>query len=242
VLVPLPTLLTRAEEGSYALGYFEAWDSYSLEAVIEAAEAERAPVILGFGCTMVDQAWLDAGGIRTLGCIGRSMAERTRMPVALLLNEARTYEEALEGIEAGFNAVMLDTSRWPWEEALAAVSRLVRVAHARGVAVEGELGCLPDAIDGGIDQTAAHLTDPDRAYTFVSQTGVDCLAVAVGNVHLLLDAVAPVDMALLEAIQDRVIDELLALGLRFERCDTVAQHFKDGHRFGVYKPQRAKTS
>ncbi len=204
MLVPLPTLLAKGREGGYAIGYFEAWDSYSLEAVVEAAEAERAPVILGFGCMMVDQAWLEHGGIRTLGCAGRSVAERTPMPVSLLLNEAHTYGEALEGIEAGFNAVMLDTSAWSWEEAVAQVARLVHVAHARGVAVEAELGHLPDAMDGVIDWTASQFTDPDRASAFVRQTGVDCLAIAIGNVHLLLDGVAPVDMSLLAAIHDRV--------------------------------------
>ena len=63
IIVPLPYLLAKAQEGGYALGYFEAWDSYSLEAVIEAAETENAPVILGFGCMMVSEPWLDAGGI-----------------------------------------------------------------------------------------------------------------------------------------------------------------------------------
>ena len=65
MIVPLPYLLAKAQEGGYALGYFEAWDSYSLEAVIEAAETENAPVILGFGCMMVSETWLDAGGIET---------------------------------------------------------------------------------------------------------------------------------------------------------------------------------
>ena len=71
-LVPLTELLAGAVAGRYAVGYFEAWDGYSLEAVLEAAEAERAPVILGFGCLLVDQGWLDAGGIETLGALGRA--------------------------------------------------------------------------------------------------------------------------------------------------------------------------
>lgn len=204
MLVSLSTLLASARQGAYAIGYFEAWDSYSLEAVVEAAEAENAPVILGFGCMMAESAWLDSGGIGTLGCMGRAMAARTRVPVSLLLNEAHTYEETLAGIEAGFNAVMLDTSGWPWDQALEQVARLVDVAHARGVAVEAELGRLPDAVAGGIDDRAAALTDPDRAATFVERTGVDCLAVSIGNVHLLLDGVAPVDMARLAAIHARV--------------------------------------
>jgi ketose-bisphosphate aldolase len=210
MIVPLPTLLADASEGGYAVGYFEAWDSYSLEAVVEAAEAEQAPVILGFGCMMVDRTWLDNGGIGLLGCIGRSAAARARIPVSLLLNETHTYEEALEGIEAGFNAVMLDTSAWPWDDAVESVSRLVQVAHGRGVAVEAELGHLPVAadhrhvVDGAIDDTAAELTDPARAATFVHKTGVDCLAVSIGNVHLLLDGLAPVDLALVAAIHQSV--------------------------------------
>ena len=101
MLVPLPHLLAQARAGGYALGYFEAWDSYSLEAVIEAAEAEQAPVILGFGCMMVSEAWLDAGGIEWLGSLGHTLAERTRVPAAFLLNEAHTYEECLTGDAGG---------------------------------------------------------------------------------------------------------------------------------------------
>ena len=106
-LVPLTELLADAVAGRYAVGYFEAWDGASLEAVLEAAEAERAPVILGFGCLLVDQGWLDAGGIETLGALGRSTADRSQVPVSLLLNEAHTPEHALRGADAGFNAVML---------------------------------------------------------------------------------------------------------------------------------------
>ena len=155
-LVPLTGLLADALAGGYAVGYFEAWDGYSLEAVLEAAEAERAPVILGFGCLLVDQGWLDAGGIETLACLGRGAAERSRVPVSLLLNEAHTLEHALRGVEAGFNAVMLCSSE------VETVSRLVREAHGRGVAVEGELGALPDAVGDEIDASRASLTDPER--------------------------------------------------------------------------------
>ena len=193
-LVPLPTLLAGALEGGYAVGYFEAWDGYSLEATVDAAEAEQAPVIVGFGCLMVDRAWLDAGGIETLGCLGRAAAERAGVPVSFLLNEAHTFEQAVRGIDAGFNAVMMDTSGWPPAEAATSVARLVGVAHARGVAVEAELGRLPTAVGGRIDDSAASLTDPDEAAAFARATGVDCLAVSVGNVHLLTGRSAPVDL------------------------------------------------
>jgi ketose-bisphosphate aldolase len=200
MIVPLPYLLAKAQEGEYALGYFEAWDSYSFEAVIEAAEAENAPVILGFGCMMVSETWLDDGGIEILGNIGITLAERTHLPVALLLNEAHTYQQCLAGIQAGFNAVMLDTSTWRVESAIEQVRELVRVARAQYVAVEAELGHLPDATDQGIDASLASLTDPEEAAFFVERTGIDCLAVSIGNVHLLTHGPAYIDLTRLAAI------------------------------------------
>jgi fructose-bisphosphate aldolase class II len=184
------------------VGYFEAWDSYSLEAVIEAAEEEHAPVILGFGCMMISQTWLDAGGIRWLGSLGHTLAEQARVPAAFLLNEAHTYQECLTGIEAGFNAVMVDTSTWPVRQSLELTRELVLVSHEQGVAVEAELGHLPDATLTGIDSSLAALTDPEEAGLFVEQTGVDCLAVSVGNVHLLTQGLASVDLPRLKAIHE----------------------------------------
>jgi fructose/tagatose bisphosphate aldolase len=206
-LTSLVQLLTDARAGGYAVGYFEAWDSYSLEAVVEAAEAERAPVVLGFGCLLVDQPWLDDGGIETLGCLGRGVAERTTVPVSLLLNEAHTLEHGLRGIAAGFNALMLCTSDTE------IVAQLVGAAHERGVSVEGELGTLPDAFpDGEIDPSRAELTDPEAAAAFVAATGVDCLAVSFGNVHTLEGGLAPADLDHLEAIRQRVDVPLVVHG------------------------------
>ena len=212
MIVPLSYLFAKAREGGYALGYFEAWDSYSLEAVVEAAEAENSPVILGFGCAMVSESWLDMGGIESLGNFGRVIAERTRVPVAFLLNEAHTYEECLMGMRAGFNTVMLDTSTWPTARARQWISELVRVAHAREVAVEAELGHLPDATEDGIDASAATLTDPAEAAAFVAETGIDCLAVSIGNVHLLTRDKATIDLARLQAIHERVSIPLVIHG------------------------------
>jgi len=189
-LAPLPDLLAGARAGGYALGYFEAWDSYSLEAVAEAAEAERAPVILGFGCLLVDQDWLDGGGIEGFAALGRAVAERTTVPAALLLNETHTVEHALRGLDAGFNAVMVHGA------SAAAVAALAGEAHARGAAVEGELGELPDGTSG----VTAVLTDPDEAAAYVVETGVDCLAPSFGNVHVFEGRAEGVDLDRLEAI------------------------------------------
>jgi fructose/tagatose bisphosphate aldolase len=210
-LVPMPDLLADARAGGYAVGYFEAWDLASLEAVLEAAEAERAPVVLGFGCLLVDRVWLDDRGIEVLGGLGRAVAERARVPTCLLLNEAHTVVQAIRGLDAGFTAVMLHTSG-ALDESVDDVGSLVAAAHARGAAVEGELGALPEARGGEIVLTGSALTDPDEAAAFVEATGVDCLAVSVGNVHLLRERTADVHLDLLDAIRNRVDVPLVVHG------------------------------
>jgi len=209
-LVPAPDLLAAARTGGYALGYFESWDSYSLEAVLAAAEAEDAPVIVGFGATMLADEWLDGNGIEFLGASGRALIDGCRVPVAFLLNETHTLEQAVRGVNAGFNFVMIDSHRWPVPEARDAVANLVAAAHPAGVAVEAEFGSLPDYIDGAVDDSHASMTDPDEAAEFVAAAGVDCLAVAVGNVHLLTAYQAKIDLDRLRAIQ-AAVDVPLAL-------------------------------
>src|SRR5262249_27711606 len=112
----------------------------------------------------------------------------------------------------GFNAVMLDTSAWPWEKAIEAVASLARFAHERGAAVEAELGCLPDATVEGIDDSSASLTDPDQAAEFLRLTRADSLGFSIGNVHLLPSNSAPFDLARLEAIHQQVSVPLVIHG------------------------------
>ena len=203
-LTSLTTLLADARTDGYALGYFEAWDAWSFEAVVEAAEAEHAPAIIGAGCLLGHQPWFDRGGIELLGAIGSEAARSARVPVALLVNETHTLEQSLRGLDAGFNAVMMHTGGLGYAEAGAAVEQLVAASHARGAAVEAELGNLPDARHGALDDPAAGLTDPDEAASFVEATGVDCLAVSVGNVHLLEHGTAVIDLDRLQAVHERV--------------------------------------
>ena len=211
-LAPLTALLADARAGGYALGYFEAWDGYSLEAVVEAAEAERAPAIIGTGCLLGHQAWFDGGGIELLGALGGEIARQARVPVALLLNETHTLEQSLRGLDAGFNAVMMHT------DDPGTVAQLVAVAHSCGAAVEGELGNLPDAAHG----TVGSLTDPEEAAAFVEATGVDCLAVSVGNVHLLAHGSAAIDLDRLRAIHERVAVPLVIHGATGFPRDAIA--------------------
>jgi fructose-bisphosphate aldolase class II len=206
-LMPMPDLLAHAREDGYAVGYFEAWDTYSLEAIVAAAEAESSPVIIGFGCMLLEQSWLERGGIEIFGAIGRQTAESCTVPVSLLLNEAHTVEHALRGVDAGFNAVMICDSD------VERNARLVEAAHAAGVAVEAELGELPDGgPDGNVDLSHAALTDPDEAAAFVAATGVDALAVSFGNVHTLEGAQATIDLDRLAAVHAKVAVPLVAHG------------------------------
>jgi ketose-bisphosphate aldolase len=197
--VGLRAILDPALQQGYAVGYFEAWDQYSLEAVIEAAEELEAPAILGFGAAVTNPAWLEAGGVEALATLARVMADRATVPVAVLYNEAQTREQAMRGIAAGCNCVMLDTSHLPWEENVAVTRDFVTVAHAAGAEVEAELGCLPNA--GGPALEAGYVTDSAQAKLFVQTTGIDALAVSVGNVHLLSNGAAALDFDLLERIR-----------------------------------------
>jgi ketose-bisphosphate aldolase len=195
-MIPLQKMLEVARKHAFAVGYFEAWNQESLEAVLQAAEETGSPVILGFGGMMVDQAWFDRWGLDHFAAMGRAAVERSKVPVCLILNETKELSHCLRGIGLGFNVVMLDSSLLPFEENLAVTRRLVDAAHPKGVAVEAELGHLPEAGREG----RGILTDPVTARRFAEETGIDALAVSIGNIHLGIDTTIRVDFSLLEEL------------------------------------------
>jgi ketose-bisphosphate aldolase len=195
-------LLDDALAGGYCVGYFEAWDQYSMEACLEAAELERSPAILGFGAAVTDQAWLDRWGVEEHAALARRLAEMSRVPTAMLFNEARTVAQIRRGLDAGCNAVMLDSSHMPYAENLAATREVVALAASFGADVEVELGHLADARAG--EATHGDMTDPEEARRFVRDTGVSALAVSVGSVHGMAGGVSSIDMARLAAIREGV--------------------------------------
>jgi ketose-bisphosphate aldolase len=197
-------ILRAAMTGGYAVGYFETWDQYSLEAVLEAAEESRSPVIIGFGCELMNQAWYDGGGAHRLAALGLAAAQDAAVPVSLLLNEAATFEQVTQGLAWGYNAVMLDTSALPLDENTAATRRVAEAAHAVGADAEGELGRLPDASGVLGSPHGSSLTDPNEAARFVAETGIDALSVSVGNVHVMRRGEADVDFDRLAGIHRAV--------------------------------------
>jgi ketose-bisphosphate aldolase len=203
-LHPLRNILKDALDGRYAVGYFEPWDQYSMEAVVQAAENMNAPVIIGCGGIMMDQVWFDGGGMEALASVGRVSAERSKVPTALLLNEVSTFEQIEKGLEYGFKAVMLDSSHLPFEENIRITKQVVEAAHAVNVDVEAELGHLPLGT-GKDDKGDPFPTDPEGAADFVARTKVDALAVSIGNIHVLLSGKADaLDLDRLEKIHRKV--------------------------------------
>ncbi len=178
-LVTTKELLERAEAGGYAVGAFNCNNLELVQAIIAAAEAERAPVIL-----QASQGALKYAGLGLLAALAREAAAAARVPVAVHLDHGTDFAQVVACIRAGFTSVMIDGSHLPLEENITLTRKVVEVARAVGVSVEGELGRIAGAEDevcaAGYE---AFFTDPEEARRFVRETGVDALAVSVGTVH-----------------------------------------------------------
>lgn len=191
-VVPLPELIADAEARRYAVGYFESWDVYSLEATLAAAESERSPLIIGIGGLSANHEWLSSVGVDLYGGVCAALARRSKVPTAILFNEAESLVEAAAALGAGYNAVMMHTQGWNWERLTGDTALLAAAAHGLGIAVEGEVGALAEmTIDGTIDTSIGAMTEVSQAVDFVKATNVDCLAVAVGNVHFVTSDYTP---------------------------------------------------
>lgn len=200
-LEPVGALMSRARAGGYAVGYFESWNLESLQGVVDAAERTRSPVILGFnGDFLSREGRLAEERLTWYASLGRSAAESASVPCALIFNECPRLDWVRSAIDAGFNFVM-PISDAP--DADAQIAEIVRVAHSKGVEVEGEIGTLPCGAGGAV-QPGGEPTDPEAASEFVAATGVDLLAVSVGNVHIRVRGRGGLDLERLESIRRRV--------------------------------------
>lgn len=186
-MMTLQNLLTRAEEGEYAVGAFNVSNLDQAYAVMIAAHNERSPVIVQ--AIAGNHAYGDEGWwwdrLREL------VESFPEVPVALHLDHGRTFEDCARAIDHGFTSVMIDASRDPntdepaeLADNVALTRRVVDLAQPRGVSVEGELGTIGGA-EAGVRGIVEKITfaEPDQAVSFVDQTGVDALAVAVGTSH-----------------------------------------------------------
>lgn len=175
------TLLSRAKEGGYAVGAFNTVNLETTKAILNAADELSAPVIV-----QITQKTMDYAGGRALFQLVRNMAEfyHPDLPVAIHLDHGKSLEVVERAIEIGFPSVMYDGSRHPFVDNVRVTRQVVDFAHAKGVSVQGELGNVPylSEVHGAVDWDD-YMTDPDEAIRFVEETGIDTLAVAIGNAH-----------------------------------------------------------
>lgn len=172
-------LLERAAAGGYAVGAFNINNMEIVQAIVEAANEERSPVIM-----QASQGAIKYAGIDYITALGRTAVEGAKVPVCLHLDHGTDMAQVMLCIRHGFSSVMYDGSRHPLETNIANTRKVVDVAHAVGVSVEGELGKIGGVEDDvKVEEREALFTDPDEALRFVRETGVDSLAIAIGTAH-----------------------------------------------------------
>lgn len=177
--VPMADLLQHAASEGYGVPAFCVWNAETMEVVLRTAEALKAPVIL-----MCGPGEFGLVAPAQMGAIAHTLAKRFNVPAALHLDHGDSPEMVDACLEAGFTSVMLDYSLRPFQENAEAMQRVVTKAHPRGVTVEGELGTLGKVDDATVEGgNATTLTDPGIAVRFVKATGIDTLAVSIGNAH-----------------------------------------------------------
>ena len=179
-------LMSDAQRGGYAVGYFESWNLESLLAVCDAAEATHSPVLLGFsGIYLPHPDRIVREPLSLYSALGLEAIRRLTVPACLVFNESPDFEWVLDAIKLGFGLVMFSDETLSFDGQVEKVRRVVERAHASGVAVEGEGVSLP-GVGGELSALPddLHLTDPDRALDFIQRTSVDAFAVNVGQAHL----------------------------------------------------------
>jgi tagatose 1,6-diphosphate aldolase GatY/KbaY len=178
MLASMTTLLRTAMAGGYAIGAFNVYNLEGVLAVVRAAEASRSPVML-----QLHPGALQHGG-QPLVALCLEAARSAAVPVAVHLDHSASAAAIQAALSAGLTSVMADGSHLSYSDNVAYTRDMVALAHTHQAAVEAELGRLSGTEDGlTIPEYAAKLTDPTQAADFVARTGIDALAVCIGNVH-----------------------------------------------------------
>lgn len=192
MFVAMKEIVDKAYAGRYGVPAVGGGNECMVRAAIEAAEETNSPLIIISGNRGTSDPIF-------YGNMVRQLANQASVPIALCLDHSPSFEDAIRGIQAGYSAVMVDRSMLPYEENVAQVKEIVRIAHAIGVTVEAELGHVGQGSNYAVDGSTA-LTDPADAKRFIEDTGVDCLAVAVGTAHGAYIGVPKLRFELLEQI------------------------------------------
>ncbi len=178
-LVSMNEFLPKAKANKFAVGQFNMNNLEFAKAITEAAMAEKSPFIFG-----VSEGALKYMGIEYTVAIAEAAAKQSGLPIALHLDHGSTFEVAMKCIRAGFSSVMFDGSHHSFEDNIRLTKEVVKAARAMGVSVEGELGTIGGVEDDiSVDEADAALAKPEEAIRFYEETGVDCVAIAVGTAH-----------------------------------------------------------
>lgn len=189
------TVLDEMHRSGRAVAAITTYTLESTRAIVSAAERARQPVLLQAGSSS-----FGAVGRDPLAASCLAAARAATVPVGVHLDHATDREEISACLALGYSSVMVDGSHLPFEQNVALTRAVVEEAHLHGIWVEGEIGALAGDEDSSSGAGAGETTDPRQAEEFVERTGVDALAVAVGNVHGLTDVPVRLDLDLLERI------------------------------------------
>lgn len=206
MLVNLNEVLKKAQKEKYAVGLFNTTDTDMLQAVIEAAEESRSPVILGTA-----EVLLPYGELQLIAPSVIAAAKRASVPVVVHYDHGLTFERCLEALQLGFSSVMFDGSAKAYGQNIEETKEIVKIAHAFGASVEGEIGHVGEAAQG--DESLENMyTTVAEAKEYLENTGVDALAVAIGSAHGVYKKKPKLNIERLKEIADAVSVPLVLHG------------------------------
>lgn len=206
MLVNLNEVLKKAQKEKYAVGLFNTTDTDMLQAVIEAAEEKRSPVILGTA-----EVLLPYGELKLIAPSVIAAAKRASVPVVVHYDHGLTFERCLEALQLGFSSVMFDGSAKAYGQNIEETKEIVKIAHAFGASVEGEIGHVGEAAQG--DESLENMyTTVAEAKEYIENTGVDALAVAIGSAHGVYKKKPKLNVERLKEIADAVSVPLVLHG------------------------------
>ena len=197
-LVKMKDLLRRAEEKNIGCGAFSVGNVEMVRGAIRAAEELDTPIIL-----QIAEVRLKNSPLHLMGPMMVQAAKEAKVDVAVHLDHGLTFETVDKALELGFTSVMLDASTLPFEENIARVKAVVEKARKYGATVEAELGLVGGSEDGSCDH-GIRCTDPDDAVVYARETGIDALAVAIGNAHGNYPVAPTLAFDVLEKIHEKV--------------------------------------
>lgn len=177
MLVNMKELLKDAQDGNYAVGSFSVANMEMVLGVLKAARELSAPVIL-----QIAEVRLKQSPLEIIGPLMVAAAENADTPVAVHFDHGKTEEKIKQALDLGFTSVMFDGSHLPLDENIATTKRIIDIAGKYNASVEAEIGCVGGSEDGSED-IAINCTKPQDAVRFEAETGVDALAIAIGNAH-----------------------------------------------------------